>query len=52
MCYEFQIFLEFLHRRYEMLNVADFGPRAKFGNSWKILENIYGVQNYVIIFPM
>jgi hypothetical protein len=25
---------------------------AKFGSSWKILENRYGVQNYVIIFPM
>jgi hypothetical protein len=35
-----------------MLKIADFGPRAKFGSSWKILENKYGVQNYVIIFPM
>jgi hypothetical protein len=35
-----------------MLKMADFGPRAKFGSSWKILENRYGVQDYVILFPM
>jgi hypothetical protein len=34
-----------------MLNMADFGPRAKFGSSWKFLENRYGVQSYVIISP-
>jgi hypothetical protein len=39
-------------RRFEMLNMADFVHRAKFGSSWEILENRYGVQNYVIIFPM
>jgi hypothetical protein len=32
--------------------MADFGPRAKFGSSWKFSENGYGVKNYVIIFPM
>jgi hypothetical protein len=40
------------HRRYEMLKLADFGPRAKFGSSWKFFENRYRVQNYLIIFPM
>jgi hypothetical protein len=40
------------HRRYGMLKMADFGPRAKFGSSWKILESRCGLQNYVIIFPI
>jgi hypothetical protein len=35
-----------------MLKMAVFGPRAKFGSSWKIFENRYRVQNYAIIFPM
>jgi hypothetical protein len=34
-----------------MLKTDDFGPTAKFGSSWKIFENGYGVQNYAVIFP-
>jgi hypothetical protein len=45
-------FSELPHRRYQMLNTPDFGPRAKFGSSCKIFKNRYGVQNYAIIFPM
>jgi hypothetical protein len=32
--------------------MADLEPREKFGSSCKILENRYGVQNFVIIFPI
>jgi hypothetical protein len=34
-----------------MLKMANFEPRGKFGGSWKIVENRYGVPNYVIISP-
>lgn len=36
---------ELSNRRYEMLKMADFGPRAKFRSSWKIFANRYGFQN-------
>jgi hypothetical protein len=35
-----------------MLKMADFGPRVKFGSSWKFFENRDGAQNYMIIFPI
>jgi hypothetical protein len=34
------------------VKMADLGARAKFGSSWKILENRYGVQIYIIIFSI
>jgi hypothetical protein len=35
-----------------MLKMADLGSRAMYGSSWKILENRFEVQDYVILFPM